>query len=333
MFQEVLKIVPKVDGPSLNKMFDSMNLRFVRITKTFGKGLVTASKTAFKSGAILSGLSILIDKFLNPLKETQEALERTLGTSANIKDYSEQFNTTTGNLFKLQMLAKAKGVDDQTLYGLINKFQASVIEAKADPNKATSVRQYTDTTDYAEGFFKFIQNLQSLSKDDQYKVQSEIFGEKQLLKTAAFLNESNFAGMTKALGLGQGSKYSSTLEKSDRLDDRLQLGRTKNEITSMMNLGKIANDGMISSILSGERRKDAQIEYNARNFNAMANVQKATDEINKGVQQIITSLGNFAMEITRFKDMMKDFSFSDLTNVFSEIKNEIVNGFKKMFGK
>ena len=195
-------------------MEKSLTTRFGRIAKKFGKGLV-----ATLTGGGVAGLALgLIDKLLNPLKETQEAIDRVLAQGDDVVTNAKQFNTTAGKLFKLQQLAKSTGLDASQLDLLITKFQTAVAEAEADPNKQSAVRQFVGEKDTAEGFFKFIQSLQRLDKNAQVRAQQEVFGEKQILKMADFLN-TDFAKQSALIGGRSAEEFTPGLEKLGELND------------------------------------------------------------------------------------------------------------------
>ena len=74
MYTEILKVKPQLDTKDLNKMEKTLQSRFSRLAKGFGKSITNVIK-----GGGVAGIAIaLIDKLLNPLKEVQEAIDRSL---------------------------------------------------------------------------------------------------------------------------------------------------------------------------------------------------------------------------------------------------------------
>lgn len=171
----------------------------------------------------------LIDKLLNPLKEVQEAIDRSLSKGDDLATFAAQFNTTAGRLAKVQALGEASGLDAEGLRMLLVKFQTSLAEAAADKNKDTSVRAFAGRQDTLEAFFEFIQSLQKLNKGDQLRVQSEVFGERQILKASEFLN-ADFATLGKQFARFDTEKLTRAANKlanfSD-LNDRLGTTRRR----------------------------------------------------------------------------------------------------------
>src|SRR5690606_31986576 len=119
---EILKIIPKIDAKDLKAMENTLSARFKKIAKGFGKGLASVIK-----GGGIAGIGLaLIDKVLNPLKEVQDAIERTLKANDDVATNAKQFETTAGKLSKLIALGQATGLESEDLYKLISKFQGSV---------------------------------------------------------------------------------------------------------------------------------------------------------------------------------------------------------------
>jgi hypothetical protein len=197
LFKEILKIFPQVDSASLGKMERTLNGRFARVAKKFGKGIIGS----LIGGGLLGAAVGVIDKLLNPLKEVQEAIDRTLQSADDIVSNAEQFGTDSGTLAKIQGFGKASGLDAEGVNTLISKFQVALAENQADPTKNTSVSAFRGEKDSAKAFFEFIQSLQELGKRDKAAallVQQEVFGEKQILKAAEFLN-ADFLALSKSL--------------------------------------------------------------------------------------------------------------------------------------
>ncbi len=214
MFTEILKIIPRLEGRDLNRLENSLNGRFQKVAKKFGSGLLSA----IKGGGVIGLATALIDKILNPLKEVQDSIEKSLQSADQLTTNAGQFGTTSGKLARLQAFGKAKGLDPESLNVLITKFQGAVAEARKDPSTITAVSKYTGITDTAEGFFEFIQALQKMTKTQQTLVQQEVFGEKQILKMSEFL-QTDFHELAKNMGGPSAEQLTFDLEKLGKLED------------------------------------------------------------------------------------------------------------------
>lgn len=297
MFSEILKIIPKLDPQDLDKMQRALQSRFTKIAKSFGKGLGNVIK-----GGGIAGIAMgLIDKILNPLKEVQEAIDRTLKTSDDLATNANQFNTTTGKLFKLVQLAKATGLDQDNLFQLITKFQTAVAQAKANPNDASvsSVRNFAGEKDTATAFFDFIQSLQKMDKSQQVLVQQQVFGEKQILRMADFL-QSDFPKLFSQVGLDKVSsnKLTTSIEKLAGLNDLADALTAKRETTDMLAKSGIITENMIRARDKSER---LNLEKENKRIQSYENLQTITDTVTRImglVEEGLNQLGKFITWIT-----------------------------------
>ena len=324
MFSEVLKIIPQIDPKDLAKMERSLQSRFTKIAKGFGKGIMNVFKGAGIAGVAMA----LIDKLLNPLKEVQESIERTLKMSDDIATNAAQFNTQTGKLFKLVQLGKATGLDQDNLFQLITKFQTAVAQAKADPKDASvsSVRAFTGQTDTAEAFFNFIQSLQRMDKNTQVLVQQQVFGEKQILKMADFL-QTDFAKKFTEVGLDKvsTSKLTGSIEKLAGLNDLADVLQARRETQDIMAKSGVINESMIRSRDKSERLNLEKENARIKSYNDLAAISDSVTKIFGVVEQGLAMLGNLISKLTPFIDKM-----SGAVDKF--MKSPVVRGVKSLFG-
>lgn len=227
MFSEILKVIPKLDQPALNTMQNSLSKRFTSIAKKFGSGL----KAAITGGGVTALAFGLIDKLLNPLKETQDAIERLLNKADDINTFSKQFNSTPDKLFRIQTLAEAKGIAPEQLNILIEKFQNAVVQAKTNPDQPSPVQNFLNEKDQVEGFFKFIQGLQKLTPDQQTFVQTQVFGEKQILKMAEFL-QADFEKLKFDVGLANDIDYGKPILRGAEISDRTKILKAQTNVAA-----------------------------------------------------------------------------------------------------
>jgi hypothetical protein len=303
-WSEVLKIIPKLDGNALGEMDRSLTQRFGKIAKKFGKGLLAA----LTGGGILGIATSLIDKFLNPLKEVQEAIDRTLTHADDVVTNAKRFGSTPGELLRLQALGQAKGLNAEQLDVLLTKFSGAVAEAKQDPTKQTSVRLFANDKNLVESFFQFIQGLQKLNPQQQVIVQSEVFGEKQIGKIASFL-QTDFGKETKLIGGPSNEKLTlaaNRLNHFNELKDRLS---AQTELEDFAKKGKVINSDMIR-LQDEQQRRDLNFQNkDIANYENLAALAKTADEL---------------------KSIGKDI-FNWTTQIFPKIE-EGVEALKKMAG-
>ena len=293
MFSTILKVIPKIDNATLANMEKTLSTRFTRLAKSFGKGL----STALKGGGVAGALLALIDRILNPLKEVQEALDKSLATADDIATYSEQFQTSTGKLAKLLAFGQAKGLDNQGVYQLLLKYQTALAEAKADPESKSSVKAFANDTDIAESFLEFIQQLQKLSPNDQTLVQQEVFGEKQILKLSE-LFKADFAKLNKDFGNVDTAKLTRDIEKTASQADQLDLLRAKNTIANYSNKSNVISNGMITARAQGEA---LEMQRENERISAYKNLQAVNDTVTKIftlIESLLAQIGSFITFLT-----------------------------------
>jgi len=329
VFSEVLKIIPKLEPKDLQAMQNALQSRFTKLTKSFGKGLVNALK-----GGGIAGIALgLIDKLLNPLKEVQEAIDRTLKSSDDIATNANQFNTTAGKLQKLVTLAKSTGLDQDNLFQLITKFQGAVAQAKANPNDpgSNSVRNFTGQTDTAEAFFGFVQQLQKMDSNQRVLVQQQVFGEKQILKIADFMQS---IGDPKALATIVGrtgmdkvtsEKLTGSINKLANLNDLADSLTAGREMNDMVSKSGVINESMIRNRDKSERILLERENRNIANYNNLAAISQSVDKIMGLVEQGTAVLGGLVTKLLPFIDKMT-------AAIDKFMKSPMVRGVRGLFG-
>lgn len=301
MFKEILKIIPRLETKDLAGMENSLNKRFGKVAKKFGGGI----KMAIKGGLIGMGLG-LIEKILNPLKETQEAIDKILKGTDDIVTNATMFGTTAGKLFKMQQLANAAGVDPDDLYKVISRFQTSVAQAKADPTKQTAVRNFTQYDDTLEGFFAFIQSLQKMDQGSQNLAQYEVFGERQILKMADFLQQ-DFAKLTKMIGAKSAETYTPALTKLAGLSDLNDALSSKRNLEDVLTKGQVVNKGMIYDRDRAEREQLKRENARIRSYSDLQNISNATDKMLTLFEQGIAMVGKLVAQFSGFATKVEGF--------------------------
>lgn len=274
MFKEILKILPRLDNNDVNKMERTLTQRFTRIAKKFGKGMSASLLGGGVAGAVLG----IVDKILNPLKEVQEAIDKTLMSADDIATNAEQFGTSAGKLLKLQTFAKAKGLDASSLYMLIGKFQTAVAEAEADPKKPSSVRNFVGIPDTSDAFFEFIQSLKRMSPNEKVLVQSQVFGEKQILKMSEFLN-ANFDSLNRELRLGTADDAGRKIEKLGSLSDLSDRLTAQRDYDDMLRKSSVINKGMVLSRDQQLRNELNKENMRIQSYQDLMKVSQTADKI------------------------------------------------------
>lgn len=285
MFSEILKIIPRIEGRDLSSMERTLNKRFQNVAKKFGSGLLSA----IKGGGIV-GLGVaLIDKLLNPLKEVQDSIEKSLNTADQLNTNAGQFNTTSGKLARLQAFGKAKGLDPEQLNVLIQKFQSAVADAAKDPGTKTAVSAFVGKTDTAEAFFEFIQAMQKLNKTQQSLVQAEVFGEKQILKMSEFL-QTDFSQAARMIGGPSAEQLTRSIDQTAKLEDVQAFLRQRRELKDLDTKGQRIQPSMIQNMNDAEEMALAQENKRLGSYDSLKQIQINTDKLLKKIEDAYLKL-------------------------------------------
>ena len=331
MLTEVLKIQPKLDNNELNQMERQLGSRFSRIAKGFGRGLKLASMAAL-------GAAVL-DKLINPLQEVKAAIDRTLGKADDIVTNAKQFNTTTENLLKIRSLANVRGITNENIDMLLTKFQGAVAQAAANPKDPSNsaVVNYVKEKDTAVAFYNFITQLQKMDKNQQLLVQTQVFGEKQVLKMAEFLQDVGFkesAASLQKVNFGQAAK---SAEKLGALNDKMTANRVVNDIRDLTSKANVIGNDTIRNVNRSEignlSRENSRIGRSAQAFTAEENIAQLTDKVEQLANNIITELP-VLMDGLKATVCLLEKSVEGWRMIFDLLKNSaLVKGIGSMFGK
>jgi hypothetical protein len=277
MFSEILKIIPRIEGRDLNSVENSLNKRFKNVAKKFGGGLLSAIK-----GGGIAGLAIgLIDKVLNPLTQVQEAIEKALNSGDDLSTFAKQFNTTEGNLGRLQAFGKATGLDPEGVRLLLGKFQAAVAQAALDPSKPTAVSNFVGKADTAEAFFEFVQSMQKLNKTQQSLVQQEVFGEKQILKASEFLgaNFKELSSIFDQAGAPSAAQQTQAAKWLGQLSDNKDVLAAVRVQKDLVQKSKLINDGTINGLEQKDNLDLSQENKNLGKFQSLQQISIANQKL------------------------------------------------------
>lgn len=297
MLSEILKVIPRLSQSDLNAMQKQLQGRFTKVAKGFGKGLMNV----IKGGGVLGVITAVLDKILNPLKDVQESIDRVLQSSADVSTQATQFNTSTGKLFKLLQLAKAKGLDQDGLFQLMTKFQTAVANARVNPNdeSTSAVRNFVGEEDTAEGFFGFIRSLQHMDKNTQLLVQQQVFGEKQILKMADFL-QADFEKLASAIGIDKVSaeRYGNSIEKLNNLDNLAKNLQIRRETGDVLTKSRIINEGMIRTREASEQMALDKENKRIQSYQDLATLSQTSEKIMGLLETGLTMLGKLINVLT-----------------------------------
>lgn len=303
MFSEVLKVKPKLDNKDLRKMENDLNSRFKRVAKKFGKGM----GAIFKGGALLGLGLAFISKIMNPLKEVQEAIDRTLTKNDDLSTFAKQFGTETGKFAKLVALGEASGISQNDLVYIMTKFQTSLGEQKHG-TRDVGLQNFLGFDDTADAFFAFIQSLSKLDKQTSNLIQKNVFGERQILKTADFLQQ-NFSKQFQKLGLDKISteKLTRSADKLAGLSDLTDLLSAKRNINDIIGKANVINENVVREKDKAERIKLARENQKISAYTDLKAISNTVAKMAQLMESGIAKLGAGVRMITDKLEEMTHF--------------------------
>lgn len=330
MLTEVLKIQPKLDNNELNQMERQLGSRFSRIAKGFGRGLKLASVAAL-------GAAVL-DKLINPLNEVKAAIERTLGKADDIVTNARQFNTTTENLLKVRSLGNVRGLSNENVDLLLTKFQGAVAQASGDPTNPqnSAVANYVGEKDTAVAFYNFITQLQKMDKNQQVLIQQQVFGEKQVLKMAEFIQDVGFKESAASLKKVNFAKAATAAEYIAGLADKNEANKTVRELNDLSGKARVLDNGVVSNVNRSEinnlNRENARIGRSAQMFTAEERMAEIQDNLEKLTNDILTKLP-IVMDALKGLTGLLQKSVEGWQMLFDLLKTSpMFKGIKSLFG-
>lgn len=295
MLKEILNIIPKVSSGDLSKMEKSLSTRFGNIGKTFGKGIVGALAFGGALGVGAGMVTGLLERILAPIKEVQDAVNRTVNHADDVVTNAIQFGTTAGKLARLQALGQAHGLDAGAMSMLLNKFQTAVAQAGADPSKPSAVRQFVGQKDMVDAFLVFLQNRQKLGQEEKTLVDLDVFGEKQILK-AADLFQAKIAEELAALGGPSSDKLTKDLNKLGNLGDLLMLNRARMALNDISTKAGKIGPGTIGLMSQSEQLGLNKENRNIGSAASLLKISNTMDGISNFIQDKLLSLVDMAVK-------------------------------------
>lgn len=299
MFTEILRVKPVLDPASAKKMESSLNTRFSRIAKRFGGGLMSALK------ASVLGLSLgLLNRLLNPIEALETKIKTLLGQGTEIRDMAEEFNTSPGEIKRLQDVAGSIGVAPDQLNGMLTQYAKAVEEARLelrDPTKERSastraVENFVGEENLAEGFFKF---LSSLRKEGQGQGRSIQIGEsgretrqisgvesRQDFERAVFgeslkgasrrLVETDLSSQLEAISEPTAQELTQAVDKLANLEQERKVQEIRNQTRDFIKASGVINSQTVTDLESAAAR---EADRDTKQLNSYGDLRKAADGI------------------------------------------------------
>ncbi len=360
MFTEVIKLVPTLDRSALSSMFENLSKRFSSVARKFGDGM----KSALKFGGLAGIATALISKLVNPLQKAEEIIDRVLNKGDDAVTAAEEFQSTPGKVLRLQALGRAKGLDPETIFNLVRKFQGALAkeqEAIAAPEKIQRklaetkdpvqrlalqaelktaretaqqggvLHEFINEKDIVEAFFKFSQSLSALGRTDkaqQTVAETQVFGEKVRGKAVEFLNATDFASILSKLPSAKTLDVAAT--KTGNLNDLKDLLTGVRETEDFVTKSTLVNETQVKALDQSTRLSDKADNQTLQRFDALKSSSIAVQELTAKFDQFTTDfLNNVAPEMVKGINVLSKFAGEFLPS-FAEVKGVVIVGIDKI---
>lgn len=261
MISTILKIIPRIDNAKAKQMETSLSKRFQRASSSLSKGF-----KGLLAGNVLGIALSQIVKLLNPLKEIEERMNRILGIGQDANDLASRFNTSPGEIFRLQQIGKSAGLSSEDLTTLLTQFSDAVKEARRQgaageelSPASRSVSQFVGIENQAEAFAEFIQSLRAADPALRSRVEQNVFGAEQFGASQRFIN-TDFAQRFAEIGGPNAQALNTRFDKLAKLAQQQRVASVRNETIDLTQ----SADRIDSDLLAQIERRNASVEQNQR---------------------------------------------------------------------
>jgi hypothetical protein len=297
MISEVLKLIPQIDQARMEKMFKTLADRFAKLAKKFGEGFKFTAKITGPL-ALVAGF---VAKILNPLEKAEGIIERIMGTAGDTTDAAEDLETSTGKLFRLQSVAKSKGVEPETLRMLLGKFQAAIVKERDNDKQRTEIgptpenqpsilKEFISERDTAENFFQFMQTVRDLPKDQQITIQNELFGEKMRGRVQAFLNIPDEEIQRLAKDLPTSQVLTKSVARVDTVSQERDILRAETEAKDFVSKSQFINIDVAKKLDEITRARNEIDTDSLRRFGPASGLELEMLRTQREIENMLTDL-------------------------------------------
>lgn len=294
MFTEILRVKPVLDQGTAKKMETDLSRRFTRVASKFGKGL----KNIIKGNILFMSLGLLT-QLLNPLEKLEERLKALLGQGSDIRDLADQFDTTPGQMKRLQDVSQNLGLSPDQLKDMMTRFSESLDRARQETAKkepltdsSRIVKNWMDEKDTAEAFFSFVQSLKAAKGTPARETaEREIFGGIQKGASKRFI-DADFAKEFQRLGtpsIARTNRAVGNTDKLNELDRRMTTRRESNDFVK-------GAEGLTAKMVSDmNRAAERELERDQAQMKAMDDLAKAKE----GIDNLVAGFQLLSVQVSK----------------------------------
>jgi hypothetical protein len=281
---EIVKIKPVLEHSAVQAMEKTLNQRFKNVAGKFGRGLSGAFRTGFKfliGGAALGYLM----KILNPIRETNDAINETLNNADSIDTQSKQFGTTSGKLARTMAVTGAVGLtQDETIQAIL-RMQEKIGLARTGEDK--TLEKFVDIKDSVVAFKEVIKSLREMTDKEKMLVMAgDIFGGRAAISGKfSELFQTDIEAMEKRMRLPGEGEITSSMTRLASIEEFKRVGEGKQALTDLLNKSREITKETIRKQLEAKRLDDERTTSQIKGYKAMADMDNNIKEIMNVVRE------------------------------------------------
>lgn len=311
MWTETVKFQPKLDPKSANDMENNLNKRFGKVGTKFG-GLL---KKVMTGSFIAAGLAIA-DRLLNPIEAAETKMKALIASSQDATDLADKFNTTPGQIKKLQDVGTSLGIKPEAMNEMLTKY-ASAIEATrkdilqngaATTEQSTALKNFAGDKDMAESFFKFMRGLRAVGnagpltkeaqlqrnsmgpgttqKDVQHEIEKSIFGD----TIPARIVNTDLGQRVQQIYGPSADQISGAVDKLNRLGNVYGLAQAQAQSKDFVHASNVISPDIVQLMAAREAREQSQLTDRIEAYKNMKEAVEGIDQIKLVLDKILLGI-------------------------------------------
>lgn len=311
MWTETVKFQPKLDPKGAQDMENNLNKRFNKVGTKFG-GLL---KKVLTGSFIAAGLAIA-NRLLNPIEAAETKMKALIDSSQDATDLADKFNTSPGQIKKLQDVGMSLGIKPEAMNEMLSKFASAIDATRKDilqngaatTEQSVALKNFANDKDIAESFFKFMRGLRSLgaegpltreqqaqrnlmpkgttNRDVQHEIEKSVFGD----QIPARLVNRDLGERVQQIYGPSAEQISKSVDKLTRLGDVYGLEQARQQSTDFVHAANVMSPDIVQLMAQREAREQSQLTDRIEAYKNMKEAVQGIDEIKVTLDKILLGI-------------------------------------------
>ena len=322
MWTEIVKFQPKLDPKSAADLENNLNKRFGRVGNKFGKLL----KKVLTGSFIAAGLGIA-DRLLNPIEAAETKMKALIDSSRDATDLADKFNTTPGQIKKLQDVGTSLGIKPEAMNEMLSKYASAIDATRKDilqngaatTEQSLALKNFAGDKDLAESFFKFMRGLRQVAapgpltkdeqaqrnlmapgttgKDVQHEIEKSIFGD----EIPSRLVNTDLGSRVQQIYGPSAGQISDSVDKFNRLGNQVGLTQARAESKDFVHAANVISPDIVQLMAQREAREQTTLTDRIEAYKNMKAAVEGIDNIKNGLDKLLLSVSELVGSIANIK--------------------------------